>query len=253
MEVGILDKLFGRKKNKEVEKVLKKNMANKEDSYSTSTFSGKVSLNKPIIVETGGEVFAKVYEIGNDDNNFNLVITPNSRHSKLYADTLSSKGLKNSFVHIGLATPEHVTNKMLESLNEGRIHYLIGTIGLITSSFENYPAEIPTPPYLRKPHSKVNLWIIEPELMNYDVLHQALSFGLVTGCAFSGFEKEGTKIKAIDKINHTTHLVMSKEMMNFVPKFKKILSDFQRSKLDVHILNELGILNLLERSKNEED
>jgi hypothetical protein len=38
---------------------------------------------------------------------------------------------------------------------------------------------------------------------------------------------------------------MSKEMMNSDPKFEKILSDVQSGELEVHILNELGILKFI--------
>lgn len=164
---------------------------------------------KPRVVNTLGEVCSLIHEEGKGDNTFNLDLTPSSRISRLCARVFSSKGLKRNYIFIGGTTPDHISVVWLQSLRDGQIHHLIGMPTLLSGVFQDTPA----PPYLEK-HGRVNLWLIEPELMDDIQIDHALSLWVIAKRNFSELEKEGKKTKI--KPDQKLHFMISKEMLNFL-------------------------------------
>jgi hypothetical protein len=188
----------------------------------------KLNLNLPIVVASLSEGFSKFFDNCGDKNTFNYILSPNSRISRLYAQVLGEKIPKYEFLHMGNAVPDHISKKMLESLKLGRTHHLISSIDLLNSAIDAYSTPLPTPDFLSSDNSKINLWIVEPELMDTQKIQKSLDFGL--------FAKQWAP-----KAQLTVNFIMSKEMMSMIPTFRDILSNYTDNELKQRLLFNLGI------------
>jgi hypothetical protein len=163
----------------------------------------RVSL--PIIEETIGQGIAKVYEKSQGTNTLNILITPNSRLARLYADAFSSKVPKSSLVLFGLAShkvPKDIQRRMFESIGQGQIHYVIGSANVLLSAFEKYQMKVPLPLYLLESDSSLNLWLVEP--LNPDFhLGKALMLCQLTKGGFFN----------ISPPNHNVYPIISMQMI----------------------------------------
>ena len=187
-----------------------------------------LNLNLPTVVASLSEGFSKFFENCGDKNTFNYILSPNSRISRLYAQSLGEKIPKHEFLFIGIATPDHISKKMLESLKLGRTHHLISSINLLKGAIDAYSGPLPTPDFLSCDNSKLNVWFIEPELMDNQTIQKSLDFGL--------FTKQWAP-KAQQKIN----FIMSKEMMSMIPTFRDLVSNYTDNELKQRLVFNLGI------------
>lgn len=188
----------------------------------------QIGMSLPIVVSSLSEGFSKFYEKCNDKNIFNVILTPNSSISRLYAHLLDKKIPKQEIIHIGGSVPDHITNKMLKSLEYGGVHYLISTIYLLMAAIEAYPNQLHPLDFFSSDNAKLYIWLIEPELMDPQQFRLSVEFG--------AFTKHWAP-----KAQQTINFVLSKESMNYIPMFNGLLSKYSDNELKLRLLSMLGI------------
>lgn len=193
------------------------------------------------IAEALSQEFSGIVDAGNGENTLNIVATPNSRLARLNTLTLETRGVnqvevfkdagghwaakttpgESNYIRVGLATPEEIAQTMFKTLSNtadyGEVHYVVGSANLIGRALN-----FPTPLYLANADGKVNVWLVEPELMTATQINQAA--GRIAVARFTEIRDENNQIVARINPEKAVISVMSKDTMQYYPEFNPVMT-----------------------------
>lgn len=206
------------------------------DPYITVTVrefqNTEFHLALPIITQSLSESIGTIVK-QNHKNRLNIIICPKTSITKTLVKIIDGQGLKREVIHFGLNIPDNQISKLIDSLKNGHIHYIISTEALLEHTFKIYGLnKIPLPPYLFHNDAQLKIWILEPELMERSERKNSIMIG-------------GLLKHFLDVTDQIVVPIFSREFIAFTPIFNELFIRYSddKQKIQFGLLEEMGIFD----------